>query len=140
MTAPARTAAAMTERAITIVVPGSPDRILAPNRRAHGLAKAEATRQLRRDAGFAALMVMPAVRRDSPLFAGPVAVVVRVRWGTGHRRHDLDSTAMMSKPAIDGIVDAGILKNDAQIARLTIEQERDPTGRGEVVIRIEPLS
>ena len=129
--------AAMTE-AITIVVPGSPSPELAPNRRAHGFAKAAATRQHRQDACYAAYAVAPHAI-DVPGFLGPVAVSVLIRWGKGHRRHDLDSCAVCAKPYLDGLTDAGIWRDDRQIVCLAVMQERDPSGRGEVVITVTEM-
>jgi Holliday junction resolvase RusA-like endonuclease len=131
--------AARTTEAIEIRVPGSPSPELAPNRRAHGFAKAAATRQHRHDAQMAAYEAFPRTELDWPRFEGPVAVSVLIRWGKGHRRHDLDSCAVSTKPYLDGLTDAGIWGDDRQIARLTIEQERDESGRGEVVIRVEEM-
>lgn len=126
---------------ITVTVPGSPSPELAPNRRAHGFAKAAATRQHRWDAFYAAVAARPddRLRRIGPIFTGPVAVAVLIRWGKGHRRHDLDSCAVCAKPYLDGLTDADIWVDDRQIKRLTIEQERDESGRGEVVIRVEEM-
>jgi Holliday junction resolvase RusA-like endonuclease len=120
-----------------VKIPGHPDAILAPNRRAHGHAKAEATKQHRTDAKYAAVDARNALEVfHVPMFPGPVVVTVLVRWGKEGRRHDLDSTAVMTKPHVDGIVDAGILTNDSQMAELRVKQERDKTGVGEVVITI----
>lgn len=129
---------------VVIKVPGSPDRILAPNRRAHGRAKAAATAQHRGDAKYAALAVMGGMLLtdggvDIPLFTGPVAVSLLVRWAKGARSKDLDSVAICCKPFCDGLTDAKIWDDDRQIAKLTIQQERDATGKGEVVITVEEM-
>ncbi len=124
---------------VVVIVPGCPDRLLAPNRRAHGRAKAEPTAKHRRDAYYASLDVFPLPQLDWPLFRGPGAVTLLVRWGKGERVHDLDSVAVMGKPFLDGVVDAGILANDNQMKRLTVEQERDGTGKGEVILTISPM-
>jgi len=124
---------------VTITVPGSPDRILAPNRRAHGRAKAEATAQHRHDARYAALDQLAATVPYDPLFAGPVSVLALVRWAKGERSKDLDSCAVCVKPYIDGLVDARLMSNDSQMKILTVQQERDGTGRGEVVLTVTTI-
>ena len=125
---------------VVITVPGSPDRILAPNRRAHGLAKAEATRQHRRDAKWSAVAAMSNLPLPLHEFVGPVHVSALVRWAKGERSKDLDSVAVCVKPYIDGLCDAGLMDNDSQMKRLTVQQERDETGRGEVVLTVEAMA
>jgi hypothetical protein len=130
-----------------VIVPGCPDRILAPNRRAHGREKAAATLQHRRDACFASVEAYMDGSHSVegvvslPLFTGPVSVAAHVRWAKGERVHDLDSCAVMVKPAIDGLVDAGIMANDSQMCLLTISQEpwRVSKTTGEVVLTIESI-
>ena len=136
--------AARTTEAVVITVPGSPSPEVAPNRRAHGFAKAAATAQHRKDAKIAAYTWRisspnPPYYLDLPEFDGPVAVSALIRCGKGQRRHELDSCALMVKPYLDGFTDIRIWRDDAQINRLTVQQERDPSGRGEVVIRVEAM-
>ncbi len=128
-------------RWLTIVVPGSPDPILSPNRRRHGFDKAGAVAQHRRDARYAAVASAQGFTKEQPLFSGPVSVTLLVRWGKGQRSRDLDTVAICCKPYLDGLTDAGIWSDDRQIARLTAMQERWPVSKtpGEVVIEIEPM-
>lgn len=122
---------------ITIVVPGCPDRLLAPNRRTYGKRKAEPTRQHRGDAKYSGMEQGAGIT-----FIGPVAVAALVRWGKGEVVHDLDSVAVMVKPYIDGLVDAGLMINDSQMKRLIVEQEPYRTSKilgGDVVLTIETI-
>lgn len=126
----------MTELTITVVVPGSPDRILAPNRRAHGYAKAAATAQHRGDAKYAAMHYIHGSGIRNLPFTGPVSVLASIEWGAGERRKDLDSCAVMVKPYIDGLVDAGVLINDSQMKLLSVQQGR---GIGSVILTVTQL-
>lgn len=122
---------------VHIVVPGSPHPDLAPNRRVHGLSKAKPTAQHRADAKHAALELI--AREPRPIFTGPVAVTVRLLWGKGERRHDLDSCAVMVKPMLDGLTDAELWRDDRQMKQLTVSQDRDPARTGAVHIIVEEM-
>ena len=44
---------------------------------------------------------------------------VSIAWAKHRRRFDVDNTAPLSKPVIDGMQEAGILINDSQITQIT---------------------
>lgn len=116
---------------LTVVVPFVPDRMLAPNRGMDKRRKGPHVAALRMAAKGAAMNAGFA----GPPLAGPVEVAYHVRWPTGRRRFDLDSVAAMCKPALDGLVDAGVLVNDGQMVLLTVSQSRT-TGDGETEITV----
>jgi hypothetical protein len=118
---------------ITIAIP-APDPWLSANarRRLHHQALARHTRQQRHDAAlcaYAALAGYPdALKR--PLFAtGRVRLDVTVCPRPGQRRCDDTAVWEALKPALDGVEDAGIVANDAQIVvgSLTWSAERSAT-------------
>lgn len=126
-------------RSLTIVVPGTPDKRLTPNaaRRTDWRVKADVSRELRHRAMIAALGARNTVG-GGPLFAGPVVLTERIWWGRGERRTDLSAVPLLCKAIEDGLTDAVIWRDDAQVVRLVVEDHRrDPAGVGYVELRIE---
>lgn len=138
---PAQSLGEASLRRLTIVVPGTPDKRLTPNaaRRTDWHVKAEVSRELRHRAMIAALGARHTVG-GGPLFAGPVALTERIRWGRGERRTDVDAIPHMLKAAVDGLCDAQIVAGDGQIVRLIVEQDRAADGVGGIELTIEEVS
>jgi Holliday junction resolvase RusA-like endonuclease len=117
--------------AVTVLIPGTPPRALSANGRSHWRAKAEHVRAYRETARLAALAAG----------AEPVAGSVRLRltygWERGRKRVDFDNGVALAKAAIDGIVDAGVMGDDRYVVAVELAQERDPEGRGYLIVEVE---
>lgn len=141
MTAPARPPAAVA--AITICLAWTPPPKLRPNAGAHWATK----NRLRKEGRDAAITAARQWRNDrglfgtDPVLVGKARIRVVVRWGKGRRFMDPDNLVACLKGPCDGLVQAGIIvdDSDAYLAWEPMEQERDETGRGEVVIRVEGI-
>lgn len=122
--------------AITVVIPGTPDKRLAPNavRRIHFHERNRLSGELRDTGMLAALAIRPHGR--VPMFSGDVVLEETIYWGKGERRIDLDGIPLMLKSALDGLCDAGLLSNDSQVKKLVTEQYRDAQGLGRVELVI----
>lgn len=131
------TAAAMTR----IIVPMCPPEELNPNARVHWRPYRRASGALRTAAKYAALA-------DGPidLIAGRVDVSIRVCWPKRRRVLDADNALASCKAALDGLTDAGVWRDDRQMRRVTVEQERlDRAGNatypgGCIVVEIEEVT
>lgn len=77
--------------------------------------------------------------RDTPPIVGPVHITIYVGTPTA-RRFDAPNAWDSAKPAIDGIVDAGVLADDSSdiVPRTSFEMdpERTPRGRYRLTIHI----
>lgn len=106
---------------MTISLP-LPPRDLLPNRRGSLWAYRRAAKAYRRDAFFAA---KAALHGHTP----PQLAHAKVRARYYHRRisdrMDPDNSIACLKPAIDGLVDAGILVDDREITLLPIQRGLD---------------
>ena len=98
-----------------------PPKELAPNGRYHWAAKARATKSYRESARLAGLVALggrtaPRWRQatERALFFHPTS-----------RRRDPDNLLASLKAAFDGLVDAGIIADDAGLTHLPPRQERD---------------
>jgi Holliday junction resolvase RusA-like endonuclease len=102
-----------------VIVPSCPDERLSPNARVHRMERYRVARDYRALAKYAAL-------QDGPVtpMMGPVSVTVRVLWPKRRKLNDADNALASCKAALDGLVDAGILGDDRQVRRMTIEQEK----------------
>ena len=97
-------------RGITISLP-FPPRELSPNSRAPWRAKAQETAAYRRQAGWLARMAMVAKEPGTFPLTPPVTATVTFTL-KNRRRRDLDNLLASIKAVWDGIVDAGLLKDD----------------------------
>lgn len=126
---------------LTVVVPGTPPRALSPNGRAHWGTVAKLTRRARADAATATrAAVLAAMAAGTMLLdlvfdaGGPIWVDALVRWEP--RRNmgaDDDNLWASLKAWRDGAAD-GLGVDDRRFALGTLREERDPAGRGEVVL------
>jgi hypothetical protein len=123
----------------TVRLVGTPDKRLTPNARIHHLRRSDLTRDLRQCAFLAA----KAARPDGgwyigrPLFTGPVVLTERIFWGKGQRKTDLSAIPLLCKAIEDGLTDAEIWIDDAQVVRLIAEQGKDRDGTGYVELIVE---
>lgn len=128
---------------VLVVIQGTPSSDLLPNRvmrrgghDAARVAKADA----RQIAKYTAVQHRNTCG-GGPIFRGPVHVTERIVWGKGRRRCDIDAVPLLCKPLIDGLCDAGLIVNDAQITRLTVlEHDKDKDGPGWVEIQVEEVT
>ena len=92
-----------------------PSRSLSPNARVHWAVKARTVKWYRQAAHIAATM---ALGRRKPRWRR-ATVQVTFRFRTRHRR-DPDNLLASLKPAFDGLVDAGLLLDDAGLTHLPV--------------------
>lgn len=112
-----------------------PARALSPNARGHWSAKAKAAHAYRQEAWLAAKASMfRAGVQHAPQWSAATITI------TGHppdnTRRDSDNLLAQMKAAIDGLVDAGVLKDDNKI-RYVVNPMGSPRKGGEVVVTIE---
>jgi crossover junction endodeoxyribonuclease RusA len=97
-----------------------PPRELSPNARAHWRVKAAATKSYRLAGYLAGCRVLASER------PGWVEAVAQVTfWLPDRRRRDRDNLAASLKAAFDGLVDAGILADDAGLHHAPLRLEVD---------------
>lgn len=120
-------------RTHTLFVPVN--QFLTTNHRVHWGVRARVTAQIRHDAAWVARAARV------PTVTGPVRIVAYVHRGhAGRGRWDPSNWALTLKPAIDGLVDAGVLRDDDH-TRLTAVEYRagDPRpGNPGITLTIEP--
>jgi Holliday junction resolvase RusA-like endonuclease len=124
-----------------VIVPSCPADVLSPNARVHWSARNRAVREYRALAKYAAM------QDGRPVTVlGPVDISVRVLWPARRRKSDADNALASCKAALDGLVDAGVIGDDRQVQRMSIEQEKlDKAGRvhwpqGAVIFDIEEIA
>lgn len=88
-----------------------PDPVLSPNAREHWSTKARATKAARGRAKLEAIRVLD--RRPKPLWR-QARYTATLYTMTGRRR-DPDNFIASLKPSLDGIADAGIVRNDRDL-------------------------
>lgn len=138
-TATARLAAT---QSLTIKIPMDPPRACSPNYRQHWRGRHAATKAFRTAAFWAAakeVWNLIELIDDPSWFVGPVAVTARIGWSKGRKTMDPTNAAGSLKPAIDGLQDCLIFKDDKQVVSLSVTQERDKEGRGYVVLEVQPM-
>ena len=116
---------------ITIVLP-LPSRDVSPNGRGHWAKKARAVKKHREWA------VLAVLSDDTPLPLWRTAEAQATFYVRDKRRRDGDNYLAMLKPYFDGIVQAGVLKDDSGVRHapvLFVVDKKDPR----VEIRIRPL-
>jgi len=135
---------------ITLTLPMTPDRRLAPNRN-NGRMRWTTGEWIKADRDKARFNAGHHIL-DSPI-SDPVQVAVTIYWGKSlkagkkrarieqDRRLDWDSATALCKPMIDGaLVDTGILADDRQIVSGTVWQDVDPSGEGYTVITLTTIA
>jgi hypothetical protein len=145
LTAPS--VAPLTE-AVTVRIPMSPAPALSPNNRSKrggSWQREAATRELRE----AAMLVASGHRAVRELEGwwlpdGIVHIHEHIIWPKSQRGDlpDPDGLATYCKPALDGIVDAGILTGDSakHIASVTTSQEKGTERFGYTIVTITPVA
>lgn len=105
-----------TSEQITVTV-SVPSNVLSPNGRGVWQQRARAAKHAREEAYYAALAVLGSNWQP---WAGRVSLLIR--WCAKGRIPDLDNAAARLKHAIDGIVAAGLMRDDDQITGIRIER------------------
>lgn len=101
--------AALTGRAVALTLPWPPA-ALSPNARTHYMVKARAVRGYRQDA-FVMACATRVESQDWRALSAPVALLVTF-YAPDRRARDTDNLIASLKPAIDGIVQSGLLVAD----------------------------
>lgn len=117
---------------LVVTVPMCPPRHVSPNARVHWSVRSSSVSAYREAAGWAAREALGCCAY--PFFVGDVEVEVTVRWSRGRRRVDVDNAVAMLKPALDGLTDARVWRDDRQIVSIALRQEHGVGGVGETVI------
>lgn len=124
---------------ITVTVPTTPPSVLMPNqrRRRHWSVIAKASKECREIAYYAARSARGC---NAATITGPVSVTIHVAYEKRRRVPDLDATIGGAKNLLDGVVDAGILADDWQVAEIHATHEKAPDGIGYTTFTIQELS
>ncbi len=124
-------------RSVIVTVPMVPDSCLLPNQRikTHYLKQHKHMSELRTAAKYAAS------ESQHKVYA-PVEISYSVWWPKGRRRPDVDAIPVACKPALDGIVDAGVITDDGPdtIVRVMASQVKDKHQGGFIEILISGLA
>jgi hypothetical protein len=118
---------------LTVTIPGTIDRRLSPNGRAHW----RAVRPLQRERKESAYQ-WTRVERMEQGYIGmvpPLVLDFTIGWEKGRKRMDDDNAKASMKAIIDGIAEA-LDVNDKHITVGTLTQERDPAGAGYIRVDI----
>lgn len=118
---------------LAMVVPGRPP---SPNRRnnAHWAPEARERRELRATARYVAVQAIRDSGRADHL---PIPrVTLSLDFGLVAARGDLDNLVAGSKPIIDGLVDAGVIRADsiAIVQSLAVTWHRNPVDEVRIVV------
>lgn len=140
-----------TGRTISCRIPATPHRLLNPNaavkesdrmkldwplpKKSAVVIKFAMRRELRNITSLAAMPYTPA----EP-FAGKVIVRFVVAWEKGRQKADWDNCCAMLKGCLDGLVDAGYMRDDDQVVGIFIEQIKDTRGQGYIDVTVEPAA
>ena len=128
--------------AITVTIPMAPDSRLFPNKQGkslHWATRSSARRKSREAACAAAEKVKP--RRP---IANDVICTIHAVYGHRRRVPDIDASISACKPFIDGLADAGVIRDDRQIVKLIgthekMVQKKGGKLPGRTIITIEEM-
>jgi len=149
VTAPQRT---RTGRVLTCRIPATPHKLLNPN--TSRISQAERAKldwplpmktsnvikfALRRELREATMLAAMNDRPAKPM-AGPVVLRFVIAYERGRKVLDFDNAIATLKGAIDGLVDAGYMRDDDQVTGIYLEQIKDPAGQGYIDVCVEPVS
>jgi hypothetical protein len=100
---------------LRIELPGLPPKECSPNWRGHWAAKADEVKLYRHDTGWNAVFAKEAhYRLNQEWWLAPEHATMHVTFVVpDNRRRDKTNMAAAFKPALDGLVDAGIIKDDS---------------------------
>jgi len=118
-------------RTLTVTVPMAPPSKLFPNqasKQGHWSTRSRLRAECREVAYFAARSSVPL---DTAPITGPVELTLHIGYPSKRRLPDLDASISGAKALLDGVVDAGILADDDQVARIIATHEKLPKGEAE---------
>jgi len=117
--------------AIEITIPAGPAYSISPNSRKHWRTKAAETKHLKQVTMLACLGADP--------IPGPVDLHWTIYLGKLRRPMDRDNATSTMKPAMDGLVKAGVIEDDtSEIVRaITVDQVKWATHKGQPTIVVE---
>ena len=123
--------------AIVIEIPAGPAYAISPNSRKHWRTKAKETKQLKETTILACLQLHEPYR--FMLNSGPVDLHWTIYLGKLRRPMDRDNATSTMKPAMDGLVKAGVIEDDtSEIVRaITVDQVKWATHKGQPTIVVE---
>jgi hypothetical protein len=126
MTTEARTVA------VTLPMVQAPPSSLSPNarRRLHWSAIARDTKQYRHDVGWSLKSQAVPIRAALEWMPMPYVLTVDVLWPLKRKLPDNDALASMVKPAVDALVDIGILDDDSPDVIGEVRYRQGHTGPG----------
>lgn len=126
---------------LVVSIPGCPDAALSPNGRRNPFAKARAVKAARTMAMISTHQALMAHRWnwDGPDERSPLGVDVVIRWAKGRKTMDHDNAIAACKATLDGVAD-GLGVNDKRFRIGTLVQDRDPSGRGEIIVTISEVT
>lgn len=121
---------------ITITIPASPAYALSPNARTHHMAKYHASEQLKVDTYW--------VAQEADTLTGPVTLDWIIRLPKRRYAMDWDNAIATLKPAMDGLVMAGVIEDDnttivTRIGLTQIGWAKHKIDGGELVVTITPI-
>jgi crossover junction endodeoxyribonuclease RusA len=117
---------------LTVTV-GIPARTLSPNSRPHWSVKAKANKRARTESWAATQVAM----YEADEKGGWGEATAQVHWyARDNRRRDKDNCLASLKPTFDGLVDAGLLKDDSALTHLPLVLLTDPRNpRVELILK-----
>jgi crossover junction endodeoxyribonuclease RusA len=128
---------------LLIEIPWTPDSRLSPNARVHYMRRADLVKVGREAAYYAtmaALDLADAATVEALRSSSRINLAWSVRWGPRRQTtHDWRNLTAMLKCAEDGIADALGL-NDRIFRDVAIEQERDESGVGVVLVTVQGVA
>ena len=119
----------------TVTIPAAPAYALSPNARTHHMVKAKEARELRTITYFT-------IGSDHPgSIPGPVALDWIINLPKGRKHMDWDNALTTLKPAMDGLVMAGVIEDDNTniVTRIGLQQvgwKEHKIDGGELVVTI----
>ena len=106
-----------------MVTVGIPSRHLNPNSRCHWAIKAKAVKSGRVESWTSTQVAM----HEQKVSGGWIRTECEIRWyAQNNRRRDADNCLSSLKATLDGVVDAGLLKNDSGLSFLPMMIAVDP--------------
>lgn len=132
----------MTDKTFTFVVPGPPERGLAPNentgRKPHGYVTSlkKRSRASWNTAIVAARNNGGVFAGSPPIFSGKVVAEITHGLAKGRQAWDPDGLISALKWGLDQLQVEGIIRDDEDLDPVVKEQVRDPDGHGYIAVTI----
>lgn len=130
------TAERVTTRALTLVIPGTPDQALSPNRTKGKHWADKAIRRAERDLAWATKAAFLTCAQEDWPETPPLDLIIRAYWERGRHAMDHDNLiASIKRGLIDRIAfELGV--DDKHFRFSWVYQDWDPDGRGYMIVEI----